>query len=214
MRRQGTYKTSMENKYIIYLVWFVVLAAVAVGVWKFCGSGPFLPIGNCPFLLHRTMCGFGSFAGRTRPDGCDCRIYGVHPAELVCRAERRSRHRSVSGLRSAGSAPPACKIEISALPNPASVSLSDWLHSYFQEDPTADIVQESVTGSEISGYPAATWTDSRTGFPQFSRILRGGIPCTRSRRRSSKQLMPDLRRMASLLRLAPWHTAWMPHSRS
>jgi hypothetical protein len=63
----------------------------------------------------------------------------------------------------AGTTAPSCKIEISALPNPGNVVLTDWLTAHFQEDPTVDIEQRSVTAMDVPGHSAILWSGLENG---------------------------------------------------
>jgi hypothetical protein len=64
----------------------------------------------------------------------------------------------------AGKAPPACKIEISAMPNPARLGLADWLAAYLRKDPTADVSEISRTAIAIGGAPGIMWSGALNGI--------------------------------------------------
>jgi len=153
----------MKKIYIAYFVWFVVIIAAAWGIWVLFGMR--LPAGTRP-------------AGSPAPDEVTLAVqsngsrlltnktagYSVAvPQTWYLEKDAGAGVTLYPNYDPAGTAQPACKIEISALLNPKRASISDWLSAYFREDPTADIEQQSVTGGEVSGQPAITWVGSENG---------------------------------------------------
>jgi hypothetical protein len=62
-----------------------------------------------------------------------------------------------------GKTEPACKMEISILPNPDRKNLADWLTAYLHEDPTADVSETSRTATTTYGAPAIVWRGVQNG---------------------------------------------------
>jgi len=68
---------------------------------------------------------------------------------------------------------PACKIEISALPNPRQSMLGDWLVSYLSQDPTADVSPAFQSAFQVSGRDAIRWSGSLNGVSTTAAYLDG-----------------------------------------